>query len=111
MESKINEERFQEWAIIELFGHQKVAGLCSEQSIAGSNMLRVDIPGINGKAPFTRFFGGSAIYSITPTDENTVMTALSHICVRPVDIWVVPEKIITNSCSLPSGISLGNFDE
>jgi hypothetical protein len=88
----MSEKVFEGWAIIELFEHQKIAGLCSEQPLAGTNMLRVDVPAVNRNQAFTRFFGGSAIYSITPTDEATVMTALGSIETRPVDRWVVPDR-------------------
>lgn len=84
---------FEGWAIVELFGHAKIAGLCSEQPMAGTNMLRVDVPAINGQQAFTRFFGGGAIYAITPTDQTTAMIALGHIGPRPVDRWVVPDRI------------------
>jgi hypothetical protein len=83
---------FEGWAIIGLFGHQQIAGLCSEQPIAGTNMLRVDVPAIANQPAFTRFFGGGAIYSIIPTDELTARTALGHMEVRPVDRWVVPDR-------------------
>lgn len=82
---------FEGWAIVDLFGHSRITGLCSEQALAGTNMLRVDVPSINGKPGFTRFFGGGAIYSITPTDERTAKIALGHIDVRPVEQWIVPD--------------------
>lgn len=36
--------KFDSWCIVELFGHSKIAGKCTEENIAGSNMLRVDVP-------------------------------------------------------------------
>lgn len=89
----MEEKAFEEgWAIVELFGHAKIAGLCSEQLIAGTNMLRVDVPEMDGRPGYTRMFGGGAIYSITPTDERTAMIAAAHIMARPVERWVVPEQ-------------------
>ena len=80
---------FEGWAIVELFGHARIAGLCSEQSIAGTNMLRVDVPTI---PPFTKFYGGNAIYAITPTDEKTARIAVANLeGIRPVDRWTVPD--------------------
>jgi hypothetical protein len=35
------DEKFDLWAIVELMGHSKIAGKCTEQSIAGSNMLNL----------------------------------------------------------------------
>ena len=62
-------ETFETWAIVELFGHVKMAGRVSEQVIAGAAMLRLDVPAADGQAGFTRFYGSSAVYSITPTDQ------------------------------------------
>ena len=33
------------WCIVELMGHRKLAGLCTEQVIAGNTMLRIDVYG------------------------------------------------------------------
>lgn len=92
MEHDNEKNGFDGWAIVELFGHAKIAGLCSEQPLAGTNMLRVDVPTLDGRPAFTRFFGGGSIYAITPTDERTALIALSHIQPRPVDRWVVPDS-------------------
>jgi len=48
-------------------GHRKLAGHVSEVTIAGSAMLRLDVP---SEPPVTQFYGGSAIYCITPTTEE-----------------------------------------
>lgn len=82
---------FEGWAIIELFGHNVIAGLVSEQAIGGAAFVRVDVPGVNGSEPFTKFFNGSAIYALTPTDEATASAAASRLAVRPVTPWVVPD--------------------
>lgn len=52
-------DKFESWAIVELFGHQKIAGRVAEQQIAGTVMLRVDVPEADGQAGFTRFYGGN----------------------------------------------------
>ncbi len=37
-------EKLDLWALVELFGHTKIAGKCTEQNSAGTNMLRFDVP-------------------------------------------------------------------
>lgn len=37
-------ERFDQWGIVELMGHQRVAGHITEQQVGGTNFVRVDIP-------------------------------------------------------------------
>ena len=36
--------KFEEWAVLELFGHQRLAGLVSEVQIGGASFVRVDVP-------------------------------------------------------------------
>lgn len=86
-----NESTFEGWAIVELMGHNTIAGYVSEQVIAGAAMLRVDVPGNESQAEFTKFFGGSAIYGITPTTEEIARHAAGRLAVRPVSTWTVPD--------------------
>lgn len=81
------ESKFDLWCIVELFGHQKIAGRCTEQNIAGSNMLRVDVPETEKQPAFTRYFGGSAIYAINPVDEATARMYAQNLEAAPVNIW------------------------
>ena len=87
------ENRFEGYAIIELFGHSKIAGMCREQPIAGTNMLRVDVPAMGKQPAFTRIFGGAAIYAINPCDEATAERAARNIMSCPVYVWDVKTMI------------------
>jgi hypothetical protein len=87
----VDDKSFQGWAIVELMGHNAIAGEVSEQTVAGVKMLRVDVPAGNGQDAFTKFFGGAAIYAITPTDEATASRAAWNLAVRPVNTWTVPD--------------------
>lgn len=80
------------WGIVELMGRNVIAGMLSEQPIAGSAFLRVDVPEVDGRAAFTKWFQGAAIYAITPTDETTARHAAKSIKTRPVELWIVPDK-------------------
>jgi hypothetical protein len=35
-------ETFEEWALLELFGHQRLAGRVTEQQLGGASFVRVD---------------------------------------------------------------------
>jgi hypothetical protein len=75
---------FEEWAVVELMGHQKIAGKVSEQSIAGGSMLRVDVPDVPGQAGFTRYIGTAAIYAINPCSEDVARRAAAYHQVQPI---------------------------
>jgi hypothetical protein len=80
-------QTFHSWAIVEIMGHVKIAGLVSEQPIAGCNMLRIDVPETESQQAFTKYYGGSSIYSITPVDETTARIAAKGHQVAPVNAW------------------------
>ncbi len=87
------QERFDLWCIVELFGHQKIAGRCTEQNIAGTNMLRVDVPATDSQPSFTRFFGSAAIYAINPVDESTAKYYAEQLRIKPIEAWNIDEII------------------
>lgn len=64
-------EPFKGWALIELFGHRKRAGLCEDVTMVGSRLLRVDIPSADPEKFTTEFYGAAAIYGLHPCDEVT----------------------------------------
>lgn len=68
----MSDEKFEAWAIVELFGHQVIAGRVTDQAIGGETFIRVDVPAVGEKKKFTKMFGKGAIYAITPTEESTV---------------------------------------
>ena len=65
----------QKWAIIELMGHQKIAGRYSESGA----MHRIDVPESDPSDDngfrFTRLYSPQAIYSITFVDEQAARIA------------------------------------
>ena len=84
-------EKFDLWCLVELFGHTKVYGRCTEQNIAGTNMLRVDVPETASQPAFTRLFGSAAIYAINPLDEKTCRFMAEKIQVKPIESWNISE--------------------
>jgi hypothetical protein len=58
------------WAMVELMGHRERAGRVCEVEIAGARMLQIDIPTDNPEVFVTEFYGGTAIYCLTPCAEQ-----------------------------------------
>lgn len=85
--------KFEQWAIVEIFGHQKYAGLVTEQPLGGTNMIRVEVPETDRSQAFTKFFGGSSIFSLTPVSEEIARGLAANWDKAPVNIWELPEEI------------------
>lgn len=85
------ENGFNEWALVELFGHQKIVGKVSEATLAGGAFLRVDVPEFNKEPAFTRLYGPGAIYSINPVTEEVARGLLTHYRNRPVERFELPQ--------------------
>lgn len=65
-----------EWAIVEIFGHRRHAGRTREEERFGAKLLRVDVPNKGAPAEHgwtTHYYGGSSIFSFTPTDEASAL--------------------------------------
>ncbi len=86
-------EPFQSWALVEIMGHVRLAGLITEESLFGSVMLRVDVPNAEGETVFTRYFGGSSIYSISPVTKEIAIALAKNICAKPVTVYdIEPQR-------------------
>lgn len=85
------ESAFEGWAVLELMGHRRIGGRVREQEIAGTKMLRVDIPGDGPEDYATQFYGGSAIYCLTPTTEEMARAAAKASRPEPVTRWELPK--------------------
>lgn len=89
--SEVPKPTLDEFALVELFGHQKIVGRVTEATIAGGAFIRVDVPAFNGAAAFTRFFGPGAIYSINPVTEEIARGLMTHYRNEPVSRFELPQ--------------------
>jgi hypothetical protein len=89
-QSESASDKLDTWALVEIMGHQKIAGHITEQTIAGSAMLRVDVPACGEQKSYTRFYGASAIYSISPTTEEIARAMAKNCCSEPVSRYELP---------------------
>lgn len=79
---------YEGWAILELMGHRQLGGKVSQAEQYGTVMLRVDIP--NGEEWATQFYGGTAIYALTPTTEAIARAVAERNQPTPVHTWELP---------------------
>ena len=81
-------EALKSWALLELFGHQRIVGLMTVDPAEFPGMVRVDVPDLlkDGKVEregFTRYIGRAAIYGVTPVDEAAVRMLLPSVDGKP----------------------------
>lgn len=81
---------FESHAIVELMGHQTIAGKVTEETLFGVAMMRVDVPATKSVGAFTRYYGASSIYCIRPTTEEIAQAAAEKFEERPVQNWLLP---------------------
>jgi hypothetical protein len=80
---------FEGWAIVEIFGHRRIAGFVREVEIFGVKMAQVEVPAlpemrlIFGTAAalpaFVQRLAGAAIFSITEVTEEAASQAAANI--------------------------------
>lgn len=80
-------EKFEAWGLLELFGHQRLAGAISDQTIGGVHFLRVDVPAVGDVPAYTRFFTQGAIYGMTVTTEDVARRLAQALKARPVQAY------------------------
>ena len=63
-----------EYAVIEIFGHRRLAGRITEVEKFGTKLLRIDIPerGDFENGFTSQMYGGASLFSVTPCDLATV---------------------------------------
>jgi hypothetical protein len=84
----VSEETFDQWAIVEMLGHRRVAGRVREVVLAGAGMLRVDVPTTPGHVERTMYVSPGSVYALHPTSEAVAVAARSTP--DPVSRWELP---------------------
>jgi len=85
--------KFETWAIVELFGHNQLAGKVTEQVIAGQSFVRIDVPKTNQCPAFTKYHLPSAVYGLTPVDEDYATRMADRIAAKPINDYKHHEVI------------------
>lgn len=81
------QDKFETWAIVEVMGHNTYAGFVTAENIAGAQMLRVDVPAIDGIPAFTKYVSPQALYGVTPCSEETAIARARASRSKPFDTW------------------------
>ena len=99
---------FDQWCLVELFGHQRIAGRVTEQTIGGCAFVRVDVPAVDEIPYYTKLYGNGAIYAMTPVTEEIARAAAKTYRAVPVSPYEIPELKALRS---QSAISFRDTDD
>lgn len=102
--------KFQQWCILDIMGHQRFAGLVTEETLAGAAFLRIDIPATGKQVAFTKLFSPSSVYSITPTTEELATAMAASINNSPITVYDLPAEMQAK-LRAPSPARLGGMDD
>ena len=95
---------FEGWAILELFGHRRLAGYVRPEEQYGQAMLRIDVhPGEATEAVATQWYGGASIYCLTPTTEAIARAVAKGNRPAPVQRWELPAPEPRKECMTHPG--------
>ena len=83
----MSKKAFEEWAILELMGHRRLAGLVSEETIGSASFIRIDVPDGKGDFSATQFYNPAAVYCITPTTKEMAEQVAARNQPQPVSRW------------------------
>ncbi|MFZ2804660.1 MAG: acetyltransferase [Patescibacteria group bacterium] len=78
---------FEGWALLELMGHRKLAGYVKPATIAGSGVIRIDVP---SDPVATQFYSPAALYCLTPITEDLARKLAHRYEPSPVSHWELP---------------------
>jgi hypothetical protein len=94
------------WALVELFGHNRVAGKITEAEMGGDALIRVDVPAVKDREPLTKYYNVKAIYALTPVDEATCLEMAKSIDATPISSYSIDREIERRK-----GLGSGQDDE
>ena len=110
MTDEMTAPAYEGWALVELMGHRQTAGRVAEVEMAGTKLLRVDTPGDGDECIATQFYGGPAIYCVTPCKEEVARSFLDS---RPYNLPPAIELVMPKPerPALPVAVRASEEDE
>ncbi len=98
----MTEQKFELTAVVELFGHTRMAGTVTEQVVGDASFIRIDVPETKVQPKFTRLLNPKAIYAINPVTKKVMLEMAQQMEVTPIESWdirTMHEKLLAlNEC-------------
>ncbi|WP_436716584.1 hypothetical protein U8335_04005 [Roseiconus lacunae] len=93
---------FDEWAIVDVMGHQRYIGKVTEQTVAGKGFVRVDVPAVDDRPGFTKLIGPASVHSISPVDESIARKMCETTRQTPIESYQLPRLASRDADALES---------
>ncbi len=93
-----------QWAVVELMGHGRAAGLVSKDTAFGTPMLRLDVPQHDGTFA-TQFINPQSIYRMSLCEEAVARLAAKDCRSAPVSEWSLKHLLPSTKESEPGADS------
>lgn len=94
MTEAVETEQLEQWALVELMGHRRMAGRVALDERFGAPMLRVDVfVGPAPEAAVTTFNAPAALYCVTPISESMARRFSTQNVPQPISKWELPEAL------------------
>lgn len=90
------------WAVVDLFGHTRVAGRISDHVIGGETFIRIDVPAQGEQPEFTELYGKGAIYSIKFVSETIARGIATALKRQPISMYELPQEMRQRLQALPA---------
>ncbi len=121
--------KFEGWAVVEIFGHQRYAGYVTTEVYGQAVLFRVDVPPLEERERvakhyeyaagkdippgstvketavqgYTKLFGAGAIYAITPCSQEAAVKAVAEMQSRKLTIvQLAPERALAGAVATES---------
>lgn len=79
---------FDQYAIVEIFGHDQYAGRVTTENIGGKSMIKIEVPEVlhegHAMPTFVKYFSGDSIFSITPVSEEYANQMAIQLAKTPI---------------------------
>lgn len=122
--------KFEGWAVVEVFGHQRYAGFVTTQAFGQAVMFRVDVPPLEERERvtksyeyidgqnvppgstvkesavqgYTKLFGVGAIYGITPCTQEAAVKAVAAMQSRKMQlVALAPDRALGSAYVYDAG--------
>lgn len=126
--------KFEGWAVVEIFGHQRYAGYVTTQAFGQAVMFRIDVPPLDERERatksyeyidgqnvppgstvkeaavqgYSKLFGVGAIYGMTPCTQEAAVKAVAAMQARKLQlVTLAPERALSSA----SDAELDDYDE